>query len=171
MSVTLQALVWTLSQPAHSAQLTEKAVFFSLPDHGAFEWLPCTHLFSLLTGVWSSSGSISHVIIYLFLIVLMVVYGWNVINIMNLKIQTQTWTSENMSCQPGVSSCLSQNGVLAGRLKMLKTFHQYFIHDQQQQLDLLQDVEIPAGSGFSRERDHGSTDWGNSERKIFWWAF
>lgn len=47
-----------------------------------------------------------------------------------------------MSCQPGVSSCLSQNGVLAGRLKMLKTFHQYFIHDQQQ-LDLLQDVEIP----------------------------
>lgn len=75
MSVTLQALVWTLSQPAHSAQLTEKAVFFSLPDHGAFEWLPCTHLFSLLTGVWSSSGSISHVIIYLFLIVLMVVYG------------------------------------------------------------------------------------------------
>lgn len=81
-------------------QLTEQAVFFSLPDHGAFEWLPCTHLFSLLTGVWTSSGSISHVIIYLFFIVLMVVYGWNVINIMNLKIQTQTWTSENMSCQP-----------------------------------------------------------------------
>lgn len=48
-------------------QLTEQAVFFSLPDHGAFEWLPCTHLFSLLTGVWTSSGSISHVSIYLFI--------------------------------------------------------------------------------------------------------
>lgn len=170
MSVTLQALVWTLSQPAHSAPTYRAGSVFQ------FAWSWCVWMAAMHSSVLSVDWCLDLVWFnisryYLFFIVLMVVYGWNVINIMNLKIQTQTWTSENMSCQPGVSSCLSQNGVLAERLKMLKTFHQYFIHDQQQQLDRLQDVEIPAGSGFSRERDHRSTDWGNSERKIFWWAF